>query len=719
MRGAKAHAIRRLLVSTVFPGALAVLVLGITGCDDRLARMEENQIRLQAMVAANARQLGDISSQVYVNNNEVQAGIQNLDRNDSDLAAGISSVQNKQDALHETVTAASQTLDRRMATLDENQRHLQDGVAEVTSVTRKTATDVTAIAGEQTAIHQTVQNSRKELGDSITTVAVNQEETRTDIRQLQQTDQRLVEQLVTLAVSQDRIHTGLGEIDKLMQTVAGDVTAVSRGQAALHQTLNEHSAAFASETAVLEQNQRTMQVSVDGIAGQTNRNVEGIAAIAAQQNTLQQTLGANHKVVTGQVAAAIENQQTLGADIRGLSDRTGQAASQLAALATGQDAIRETLKNDNETVAAKLTGLSEDQTGLKGELTGLHQKTDTVVRGVQSVHTEQAALRESLKADHQDAKDAIAQLTGGQRQVQDQLDILTSTAGQTTLDIMALMDSNAALRQVIRSDTAGVKERTDRIAAGLSGVAERQTAITENQQGLQGDIDTIMATAGQTALDVISLASGQDALQQTVQDRDKALNRQMASLAAGQDQAQSALDTVTATAGQTALDVIALNDGQARIAQSAQVDRQQLIARLTGIAQSQQQWALQLDAAQANVQTVAANIASLEQHIARLQGALQPSLDGLTTQLGTSGQSRAQFEAKVNQDIQAMADAIAELRQDQVSLVDEMQQIQKRTQSQTKDILTAIQQLRQPPVEVKVSDSNTSLESSVAEAVAK
>ena len=51
---AKGHAIGRLIVSTTFLGALA---FGVIGCDDRLARMEDNQGRLQAMVAANARQI--------------------------------------------------------------------------------------------------------------------------------------------------------------------------------------------------------------------------------------------------------------------------------------------------------------------------------------------------------------------------------------------------------------------------------------------------------------------------------------------------------------------------------------------------------------------------------------------------------------------------------------------------------------------------------------
>jgi chromosome segregation ATPase len=834
--GAKGHAIGRLIVSTVFLGTLAALVLGIAGCDDRMARMEENQIRLQAMVAANARQLATVSSQIYVNNNEVQESIGKLDRNDQDLATGISTVQNEQGTLREAVTKGNQAIDKRMVALDENQRRLQDGVGQVAGVTQRTAADVTAIAREHATLHQMVQSSRKELGESIAAVAANGEKIRTDIGQLQQADQSMTERLVALAASQDRIYNGLDGLNKFMQAVANDVTGLAQGQAALRQAVNEHTVAFTEKSAVLEQNQRNMQATADEIAGRTKKNTEGIAVLTADQTALQRTLSDNHKIVTGQVAAVIENQQNLQAGINGLSEKTGQTAAQLAALTNGQDAIRETLNNDTGTVTAKLVGLSESQTGLQSNLSGLHQKADTIAGTVGAVRAEQAGLQETLKANHEATRGQVAQLSNGQQQLQGQLDVLTATAGQTALDVIALNDSNVTLQRTIQASTrsvgekadqtaaglisvadgqramqqkidagnkaladqaarlvgtqqtiqgqldvltatagqtaldimalndgnvtlqrtiqtsaGGLSEKTDRIAAGLTSVADRQTAIqqkidagskaladqtarlTGTQEALEGQLDVLTGMASQTALDVIGMAAGQDALTQNLQSHDQVIGSRIADLATGQQQTQSGLDTVLATAGQTALDVMDLNEGQTKLAQAVKADRQELVARLSEIVQSQQQWAQRLDAAQAHGQAVTATIAALEQHLTKLQGSLQPSLDGLNSQLGASGQSRAQFEAKVNQDIQAIAEAVAQLRQDQVSLTDQIEQIQKRTQSQTKDIITAIQQLRQPPAEVKVSDaaatvseptakvsdSGTKLESSVAEAEAK
>ena len=84
--------------------------------------------------------------------------------------------------------------------------------------------------------------------------------------------------------------------------------------------------------------------------------------------------------------------------------------------------------------------------------------------------------------------------------------------------------------------------------------------------------------------------------------------------------------------------------------------------------------------------------------------------------MDANGKQRQQFEAKVAQDVQAMIDAIAQLRQTQALLQEQMSQVQKSTQSQADTLKATIEQIkRQPPVEVKVSDSAKPVEPAVVE----
>jgi len=141
--------------------------------------------------------------------------------------------------------------------------------------------------------------------------------------------------------------------------------------------------------------------------------------------------------------------------------------------------MRETLSTDTGVVTAKLAGLSESQTGLQSNVSGLHQKADTITSTVGAVRAEQASLHEALQASHETTTGQVAQLSNGQQQLQRQLDVLTSTAGQTALDVVALSGGNAALQQAVQASAASLGEKADRTAAGLTSVADRQTAMQQ------------------------------------------------------------------------------------------------------------------------------------------------------------------------------------------------------------------------------------------------
>jgi chromosome segregation ATPase len=160
---------------------------------------------------------------------------------------------------------------------------------------------------------------------------------------------------------------------------------------------------------------------------------------------------------------------------------------------------------------------------------------------------------------------------------------------------------------------------------------------------------------------------------------------------------QSGLDTVTTMVGQASLDTLALNNSHGQLGQAVQAGRQETAATLTALAQDQQNWSNRLDAAQAKIATISGSIAGLEQQIAKLQEALQASFQNTTVLLGTSGQQRQQFETKVSQDMRAVIDSLAQLRQTQTSLQEQITQVQKSTQGQADSIRSALEQMKPAP----------------------
>ncbi len=575
----------RRIVTTSIAVSTAVALLAVAGCE-QWARMEENQIKLQAMAAANARQLATISSQLHTGHGKLQESIQNLDQDTQEVAAGVLVVQNEQRQLHEAVVAGNKGLKTRITQLEDNQHSLQGGLTQVADVTGRTASDLTALAGEHTALHEAVRANQQELTESLSAVAGNQQRIETGITHLQRADEGLASDIAALADKHDATH------------------------------------------AAMEQNQHDLRLAVDGVAATTNRTAAGVTELGAGQAAMQETIRINRDVLTGQMAASLQNQQALQSQVDALTAAASQTALDLTALDSKQAALQQNIKAGNQALAAQVSTLAENQQAL-----------------------------------------------------------------QTTL-----------------------VDRSDDISTRVALLAERQETFASN-------LDILLATAGQTALDVLTFADGQADLQHSVHAGNEALTARMTTVAANQQQIQNSLETVAATTSQASLDVTTLGNGQTQLEETLVANRQELTSALAAIAQNQQNWLQQFETTRATAQAVAENLTALEGRMADLQAVVQTSAQDVTARLGTDGQQRQQFEAQVSQDIQAMYDAIAQLRQVQAALQEQMTQVQKSTESQAENIKAAIEQMQrtpetnsrirsgeQSPAEIKVSDAARSLE---------
>jgi chromosome segregation ATPase len=1069
---------RRLVVIVIFFCALAVPLFGVAGCEKQFARMEQNQIRLQAMVAANARDLATISSQLDTGQGKINESIQALDGDTQQVAANVASVRDEQRQFRDAAVAGHEGLNRRIASVEDNQRSLQGSVAQVADVTQHTATDLTTLAGEQAALQQTVHANQQELTGSLRTVASNQQRIVTGIGTLHQANQKLADDLAarhdtlyaalqssdkqsterytTLTSGQGQLSADVAQVHSQLNTMTDDLAVdnstlkeqVAAGQqtittqiaglsatqqqlqtsvdtlgakadrtvadltdtkSSLHETLRTNQEALTGQINGLSANQQQLQTSVDTLGTKADQTaadltdmkssleqtlranqetlagrIDGLSAsqqqlqtsvdtmgskadqaaadLADTRSSLQETLRVSREVLTGQIAAGLQNQQALQNNVRDLNDKTDkltiniadvaatteQTAQEVAAVNNGQAALQQSLQAGNAALTARAAEFLESQQALRSGIDNLGQATQQVASNVAKMTVDQDALHQTLKAhsdktDQQAAslasvqqemrtdldtltattgqtnldilamtkwQDAIqatlqshnktmdtrmAQLADGQQQMQNGLDTVTATTGQVSLDILAMTRRQDATQAALLSydealdtrmaqladgqqqmqnglgtvtaatrqaslDILGVAKRQDAIQADLQShnealdtrmaqladgqqqmqngldtvtattgqasldilaVAKRQDAIqadlqshnealdtrmarlahgqqqiqngldtvtattgqasrdvlamtkwqdaiqaalqnnketlgarmaqlADGQQQMQSNLDTVTATTGQTALDLMGMTQRQDAIQATLQSHNETLGARIAQLADGQQQMQNGLDTVTATTGQASLDILAvtqrqdaiqaalqshneavdarmtqladsqqqmqngldtvtattgqasldalaLSDSQSRLGQAVQAGRQEMADKLADMAQGQQKWSERVDAAQAKVATLDDSVAALEQRIAKLQELLQASIQGTTAIVDAASQQRLQFETRVSQDMQAMIDSLAQLRQTQVSLQDQITQVQKSTQGQADSLRSVIQQMKASP----------------------
>jgi hypothetical protein len=252
---------------------------------------------------------------------------------------------------------------------------------------------------------------------------------------------------------------------------------------------------------------------------------------------------------------------------------------------------------------------------------------------------------------------------------------------------------------------AGQSAMAAALARHSETVTTQVTKVAATQQQMQSGLDVLVGTTGQTALDVLQMASRQERLDANLQGYTEAADRRTAQLTDNQQAIQNNLDILTATAGQVALDVIALSNTQATLERAVQANRQEFTAKLSAMADDRQNWRERLDASQARVEALAEGVGAIEKRMGTLKSAVQTSLTDVASLVDTSGQERVQFEAKVSQDMQALVEAVSQLRQMQTTLHEQMTQVRKTTSNQAEDLKAAIEEIKEPPAELKVSDA--------------
>ena len=206
--------------------ATAVIVIGLAlaGCGEQMARIEDQQLRLQAMVEANTEQIAAITARIEQNQEAFQAGLEDLRSTVRQVAAQTTSVGQSTERLaaeqlkmQETTKNSSREMTAKIAALEQNRHELKAGIENVQNDARTRAdglaSDVTAVAGEQARLSETVQNNSRQLADNIAMIEQDRQQWAATTEGLQENIQQ-----VTVRMS------ALGEdLSKLQQTLQQNV----------------------------------------------------------------------------------------------------------------------------------------------------------------------------------------------------------------------------------------------------------------------------------------------------------------------------------------------------------------------------------------------------------------------------------------------------------------------------------------------------------------
>ena len=184
---------------SVIKATLAVVIIAIglslAGCGEEMARMQDEQLRLQAMIENNTLQIAALGAHIEQNQNEQQAGIEEVQNDIRQVAANTAAVSEEQMLLRETVNKNDRQTINKIALIEQNQDELRAGIVEAQNDTKNVAVDIaagiTTITNEQAGLYEKVENNSRQLTNNVALIEQNQQQWQGKIEGLQQNIQEV------------------------------------------------------------------------------------------------------------------------------------------------------------------------------------------------------------------------------------------------------------------------------------------------------------------------------------------------------------------------------------------------------------------------------------------------------------------------------------------------------------------------------------------------
>ncbi|HSW01573.1 MAG TPA: hypothetical protein VLI39_15485 [Sedimentisphaerales bacterium] len=547
MRGSKGFEIKRWARLGVYVCAVAGTLFFVCGCGEQLTRMEDNQIKLQAMVAANARELATLSSQVHAGTAKLGEGIQNLDTQAQGIAAGVQTVQSDQKQLQETVVAGHRNLDARADALRAGQQSLAGQVAQVQDTAQRTVSDLTALTQHQAGLRETVLANQQELNTHMGVVVSNQQGLQAGVVRLHEADESLARSLASVAGMQDALSATLRDNNAQL---AERLTGIATTQKTTQDSIAANHEHVGNRLADLAQSQQRLHADVETLDGKMVRMNEGLSGAAS---TLQQRLATDHDAVTSRIAGLATGQQDLQTRIDVLNAKADKAASDSE---TAVASLQETLRAGQEVVTDRMGASLQNQQTIRTAVQDLHSKTDALAGNLAVVATEQATAKGSARVHHDEIITAMAGLSDGQQSLRSGIEQVGQKADTITSELAA-----AAQRQNTMQQT---------VAAGNEALTAHTALVADNHRNTNAAITDLGVRTRQVSTELRAMASAQDAFRRQQLNHNEAMTTRMTGLAEGQQALRGQVDLLTATTSQTALSMLTLNNSQATFQQAMQ-----------------------------------------------------------------------------------------------------------------------------------------------------
>ena len=405
----------------------------------------------------------------------------------------------------------------------------------------------------------------------------------------------------------------LEENQRLLRDKLGELkNSIERKHNALHKTAQSHKQELAESIGAVTVNQQTMQARIDGLQQAGELMSEKITVTADNQESLRSTVQEQSELLGDRMSALAAIQEQL-------DSKLNTAAISLTKITDEQASLGGTLRDNTCTLTEKMQVIEQFQQTFRAEVGNVAQASQQMMASIEAMIVEQSSLREKIivTSDNQES--------------------LRSTVQEQSELLGGRMSALAAIQEQLRGNVDGLRELMQTVAGNVTNIAHEQAALHE------------------------TVGAQQVASRELFHAHAEALDAQMSSLAAAQEQLDSKLNTA-------AISLTKITDEQASLGGTLRDNTCTLTQKMQVIEQFQQTFQAEVSNVTQASQQMMASIEAMAVEQSSLREMTGTKNDELAGQIIALSENQKAALVTLNENLQQAAAGVGSIagRQDNI-----------------------------------------------------
>lgn len=254
------------ILRTMMVLVITAIGLCLVGCGEEMAKLEEKQLNLQAEIEANARQIAALGNRIEQNQQQLRAGIKEVQNNIVEVASDTAAVSRDNMKFQDVVKNTNRQTTNKITLLEQNQSDLQTKIEDMRNNTQNfaadTGTDIANVKDEQARLYETVQSNSRQFTNNMAEIEQNQQQWQSRIEELQQNFQEATTKISTLGDDllklQETLQSNIRELSNMMDLSGKE-------QLKFQEKIQQNLLAVDSTISAIKQSQKQLQSQIENV----------------------------------------------------------------------------------------------------------------------------------------------------------------------------------------------------------------------------------------------------------------------------------------------------------------------------------------------------------------------------------------------------------------------------------------------------------------------